>query len=304
MHPIVIVAMLEVVIIAAILIFTPLLTHVNPSSKPSAPSVSPVINPILSTNPTPAEAVLTYSKTIQKTTLTPPAGIHFLGEIERYVLTLTNAERHKKRLTALKHDPMLQIAARVHSVDMLENNFFDHVSPEGRTSHDRIAIVHRQLIGLTGENIWQAQGYDVNNAKQIAELAVDSWMKSPGHRENILRKTYTHLGVGATVKGDMIKLTQNFASTQATFTNPLPPKITSGNYLPLATIPGLQKYAPTKYAFWLANQGRLAAPPVLIKNNQVTVDSGNYHLRLYFVSARKRSRVEYIIYDGPQIVVE
>jgi uncharacterized protein YkwD len=248
--------------------------------------------------------MLSYSQTAQQTTTTPPAGITFLDEIERLILTLTNEERRKHGLNALQHDPMLQNAARAHSIDMLERNFFDHVSPDGRTPHDRIAIIHRQLIGMTGENLWQGQGHDVSDAQKLAELAVEGWMNSPGHRENILRQEYTHLGVGGTVKGNTVKLTQNFASTQALFQQPLPLQITSGGNLPLATIAGSQKSAPEKYGLFLPDQGRLAADPVSINQTQVAVAPGDYRLRLYFVASRQRNRISYIIYNGPQLVIK
>lgn len=297
-------ALFEVVIISSILIFTPkYYTSIGATSasKPPAP-LPPPSNPILTTNPTAAEAMLSYSA--QQTTTTPPVGIKFLDEIEQHILTLTNEERRKQGLTVLQHDPMLQKAARAHSTDMLERDFFDHVSPSGRTPFDRIAIIHRQLIGITGENLWQGQGHDVSDAQKLAELAVESWMNSPGHRENILNKEYTHLGVGGTVKGDTVKLTQNFASTQALFQQPLPLQITSGNNLSLVTIPGSQKYAPAKYGFWLSDEGRLAAEPVSIKHTQVAVEPGDYRLRLYFVASPQKNRISYIIYDGPQLVVK
>jgi uncharacterized protein YkwD len=307
------IALIEIVIIAAILICTPILTSIGtviPGSSESGqvPPISEKLiseeNPILTTNTTTAEAMLSYSQTAQQTTTIPPVGITFLDEIERHILTLTNKERRKHGLNALQHDPMLQNSARAHSVDMLERNFFDHVSPDGKALHDRIAIIHRQLIGMTGENLWQGQGYDVNDAQTLAALAVEGWMNSPGHRENMLRKEYTHLGVGGTVKGDTVKLTQNFASTQALFQQPLPLQITSGDNLPLATIAGSQKTAPEKYAMWLPDQGKLAAKPVFTHQTQITVAPGDYRLRLYFVASRQRNSVSYIIYDGPQLIIK
>ncbi|OAD23138.1 SCP-like extracellular domain protein [Candidatus Thiomargarita nelsonii] len=58
---------------------------------------------------------------------------------------------------------------------------------------------------MTGENIWQGQGYDVSDAQKLAELVVEAWMNSPGHRENILRQEYTHLGVGGSQKSAPVK---------------------------------------------------------------------------------------------------
>ncbi len=306
MRTISIFAIFQAVILAALLIFTPIFTGIVSTGSTSHPLL-PINNPmpqILKTNPTTADATFAFSQTAQQLTVTPPAGVSFLDDVERYILDLTNVERRKYKLSPLKYDPMLQTAARTHSADMLDRDFFDHASPEGRTPHDRIAIIHRQLIGLTGENIGMWQGYDVNDARKLAEVAVEGWMNSPGHRENILRKSFTHLGVGAAVKGNMVKITQNFASTQALFEQPLPLKVKSGDFLNLKTKPGLQRYAPVKYAFWVSETGKLAADPVSLKQSQVMVPPGDYRLRLYFVQSRKRGSVNYVIYNGPQIVVE
>jgi uncharacterized protein YkwD len=311
MRSIKIIAIIEVFVITAILILIPIFMGIGaikpPSTQISNQLLAPnlVNNPILTTNPTPAEAMLSYSRSAQNVTANP-IGIRFLDEIEQHILVLTNEERSKRGLITLEHDPMLQTTARAHSADMLERDFFDHVSPEGRTPHDRIAIIHRQLIGGTGENIWQikGKGYDVNDALKIAERAMEGWMNSPGHRENILRESYTHLGVGGAVKEDTVKLTQNFASTQALFQQPLPLKVKRGDYLPLTTIPATQKYAPVKYGFWVSEKGVLAANPISIKQTQVAVEPGDYRLRLYFVTSRKKDSVSYLISSGPQVVVD
>jgi len=308
MRSISIFATFQAFIIVALLIFTPIFTGIVSTGSTSHPILKPpqsvINNPILKTNPTTADAMLTYSQTALQMTITPPAGVSFLDEVERYVLDFTNVERRKYKLSILKYDPMLQTAARTHSADMLEREFFDHASPEGRTLYDRIAIIHRQLIGLTGENIGMWQGYDVNEARKLAEEAVDGWMNSPGHRENILRPHFSHLGVGAAVKGDTVKITQNFSSTQALFKQPLPLKVKSGDLLDLKTKRGLQRYAPVRYAFWVSETGMLAAEDVSMMQQQVMVPPGDYRLRLYFVKSRKQGSVNYIIYNGPQIVVE
>ena len=304
MRPITIIAIFEVFVIMAILILTPIFASIGANQPLSGAQILTPVPPILVTNTTSAEAMLSFSQTAQQITTTPLPGISFLAEVEQIIFDLTNEERRKQRLKALQPDPKLQTAARAHSSDMLERDFFAHASPEGRTPFDRIAIIHRQLVGGTGENIWQGKGHDVNDAQKLADLVVEGWMNSPGHRENILRDTYSHLGVGGAAKGDRVKFTQNFASIQALFQQPLPLKVKSGDNLSLATIPILQKSAPVKYGFWSSEKGMLAAKPVSIKQTPVAVAPGDYRLRLYFVTSRKRSHVNYIIYSGPQVVVE
>jgi uncharacterized protein YkwD len=306
MRTIILIAIFQAVILSAIFIISPIYASLGkpPSStepiaeRPSSDDSNP---PILATNPTSADATLDYSTTAQNT----PTNITFLEDIEQQVLILTNVERRKKRkLRVLQHDATLQLAARAHSADMLDRNFFDHASPEGRTSFDRIAVIHRTLIGGTGENLWQGKGYDISDAKKLAKIAVDSLMNSPGHRENILRQDYSHLGVGAALKGDTVKITQNFASTQARFQQPLPLQLNNGDNLSLATTPGLRKSSPVKYGFWLPDKGVLAAEPLPINQTQIAIEAGDYRLRFYFITSRRRTSVNYIIFNGPQIVVK
>lgn len=224
----------------------------------------------------------------------------FLDAVELRVLELTNAERRKKRLKPLQPEDSLQTAARAHSLDMLVRQFFDHANPNGQTPHDRIAIVHRRLIGTTGENIWMQEGWDFSQVDELAKQAVEGWMNSPGHRENILRKEYTHLGVGGVGKAGKVWLTQNFASIQAFLKQPLNLELKSGDRLDLATRRVSRRRSPVKYAFWLPEKGILAADPLPTSDNQVkNIKPGEYRLRFYFPE-----RGRYLIYPGPQVVVK
>lgn len=84
-------------------------------------------------------------------------------------------------------DDNLASAAYKHSIDMNENDYFDHESLDGRTFSDRI-----NESGFDGnpqsENI--AWGYGSE------EAVVEGWINSEGHCKNIMRATSTHIGVG------------------------------------------------------------------------------------------------------------
>ncbi|WP_063729518.1 CAP domain-containing protein [Streptomyces sp. RTd22] len=103
------------------------------------------------------------------------------------VITLTNAERAAARLAPLAPDPRLTAAAQAHSDDMVARDFYDHTSPEGRQPWDRAATAGATHRGI-GENIACGQ-------RGPAEV-VRGWMNSPGHRANILKPDFTHIGVG------------------------------------------------------------------------------------------------------------
>ncbi|GGX59740.1 CAP domain-containing protein [Streptomyces fructofermentans] len=103
------------------------------------------------------------------------------------VLSLTNAERASAGLPPLAPDPLLARAAQAHSDDMVARSFYSHTSPEGSEPWHRAAAAGsaRRTIG---ENIACGQ-------RSPAEV-VRGWMDSPGHRANILKPAFTHLGVG------------------------------------------------------------------------------------------------------------
>jgi len=113
-----------------------------------------------------------------------PAG---LGRVEAEVLELTNRERAKAGLGALAPDGPLAHAARAYCVDMAARAFYSHTSPEGTQPWDRAAAAGASKRSI-GENIACGQ-------RSPAEV-VDGWMNSPGHRANILKADFTHLGVG------------------------------------------------------------------------------------------------------------
>ncbi|GGV04820.1 hypothetical protein GCM10010260_47530 [Streptomyces filipinensis] len=115
--------------------------------------------------------------------LTPDA----LSRTGAEVLALTNAERGRAGLRPLAVDPLLTAAAQAHCADMVARDFYAHVCPDGSQPWDRAraAGASRRTIG---ENIACGQ-------RSPAEV-VDGWMNSPGHRANILKRDFGHLGVG------------------------------------------------------------------------------------------------------------
>ena len=97
------------------------------------------------------------------------AGVTHSDEIERTILELVNQERSKAGANALQLDDTLQATARAHCDDMFLRSYFDHADPDGFSSADRISEAHRQLIGLTGENIWMGTNMDLSDQKKQPE---------------------------------------------------------------------------------------------------------------------------------------
>jgi uncharacterized protein YkwD len=123
-------------------------------------------------------------------------------EAEAALLALLNQERVERGLQPLRADERLRVSARAHARDMLKRGYFAHATPEGASPFDRMTAVGARY-GTAGENLALAP---------TAEIAHDGLMKSPGHRENILRPEFRRVGIGALRAppyGTMF--TQNFA---------------------------------------------------------------------------------------------
>jgi uncharacterized protein YkwD len=112
-----------------------------------------------------------------------------LTEEEQAVLDQTNAQRKAAGLPELVPNEKLFEAARAHSANMARHNRMSHVL-DGKTHADRARAAGYEGWYL-GENIaWN---------QRTAEEVLGSWMRSSGHRANILSRTYTEIGVAVSV---------------------------------------------------------------------------------------------------------
>jgi hypothetical protein len=107
---------------------------------------------------------------------------------------LTNNARTLNGLPPLKENQLLNSIAESRAKDMLENQYFAHVSPLGQQASD-IAQSVGYRYKVIAENIGSGDFY--TNQKII-----DNWMQSPGHRRNILSTEVEDIGA-AVLKGKM-----------------------------------------------------------------------------------------------------
>ena len=153
-----------------------------------------------------------------------------ISSLEKTIHILINNERRKNGLPPTQWDDELSAIARKHSKDMSKRNYFDHYSPEG---HDYLyrygqegyqcSVPEGRIIHMGAENIAlnhlydsvttinRSVFYDWNSQDKIAETTVEGWMKSPGHRKNILTPYFKKEGIGAVISPeDKVYITQNF----------------------------------------------------------------------------------------------
>jgi len=125
-----------------------------------------------------------------------------ISDYEKEVVRLVNIEREKRGLQKLTLNAQICKVARIKSQDMINKKYFSHTSPT-YGSPFRMMESFGIRFSAAGENIAYGQ-------KTPAEV-MKTWMNSPGHRENILSKTYTQIGVGlATSKTGVKYWTQLF----------------------------------------------------------------------------------------------
>ncbi|MEV4021062.1 CAP domain-containing protein [Nonomuraea angiospora] len=111
---------------------------------------------------------------------------------ENTVVRLVNARRAKKGCRALKHHPQLHRAAREHSADMAECNYFSNTSRDGRSFTDRI-----KEAGFTGGT---SLAENIAKGPRTPAAVVQSWMSSSGTKATILNCRF-HLYWGRCGRG-------------------------------------------------------------------------------------------------------
>lgn len=110
------------------------------------------------------------------------------------VIALTNQARADNGLPPLTANPLLTAAAQKHADAMAADAFFDHANPKTGTQPGDRVTAEGYRWSVVAENI--AAG-DATPADVVA-----GWLKSPGHRANILNKDVREIGVGYVFKAN------------------------------------------------------------------------------------------------------
>lgn len=115
-----------------------------------------------------------------------------VSEVRFATLCLINAERRERGLKPLRQNNRLAMAGKRHVRDMVRARYFAHDSRSGREFHERILRTGyaRGRRATLGENLAWGTGSSASPRR-----IVDGWMKSPGHRANILRRQFREIGI-------------------------------------------------------------------------------------------------------------
>lgn len=109
------------------------------------------------------------------------------------VIRLTNEKRAQNGLGPVNENGSLSAAAIAKGQDMLSKGYWAHFAPDG-TSPWSFFVKFGYKYKYAGENLAR----DFSSASG----AVEGWMGSPTHRENILNPNYKDIGIGV-VEGNL-----------------------------------------------------------------------------------------------------
>ena len=118
-------------------------------------------------------------------------------DLEKKAFSLLNEKRAEQGLAPLEWDDDVAKVARFHSQNMANYRFFSHKGIDGSMVSDRADSFGLKKWRLIGENIAYLRGY-----RNPVEFAVECWMKSASHKQNLLNSDWKESAVGVAVTED------------------------------------------------------------------------------------------------------
>jgi uncharacterized protein YkwD len=126
------------------------------------------------------------------------------SDLEIGVAGRVNGVRGEHMRPPLRTDADLARVAREYSCALLRLGALSHQDPDGKTVGDRVLGAGKSYQAI-GENLASSTG-----PGDPVSAAIDAWIRSAGHRENILRPDFVETGVGVCRSGDTYYFTQIF----------------------------------------------------------------------------------------------
>jgi uncharacterized protein YkwD len=155
-----------------------------------------------------------------------------LSYLENRTFDMVNDVRYANNLGRLEFDYNAWRAAKMHSDDMAATGRFNHMGSDKSMAKDRMSSMNvskTEFFG--GENIAAISNsrttlpyLDFNRKfpwirvdkypipyDEMAELIVNGWLNSPGHRRAIFTPGYTKSAIGVSYGGDIFYFTEDFS---------------------------------------------------------------------------------------------
>lgn len=169
------------------------------------------------------------------------------------VIRLTNEKRAQAGLPALVENSTLSQAALAKGADMLNKGYWAHVAPDG-TQPWSFFTNFGYKYRFAGENLAR----DFSNPS----AAVEAWMNSPSHRENLLSSKYKEIGIGViegSLAGVDTTIIVQFLGTKY------------ADSIPVAPVAKAQEEAVVKPAATIAPRPEPTAKPVVPEPSPVVI---------------------------------
>lgn len=144
---------------------------------------------VTTTVPITTTAAVTTAKTEVKL-ITPEK----LKPLANEIFRLTNEERKKAGVTEFKSYTLLTNAAQIRADECSKNKTLEHKRPDGRACDTVL-----DELNLKAKCSWWGENAAYCSTEPTAEFIVGTWMKSQGHKDNMLMSRYTHVGIGVSV---------------------------------------------------------------------------------------------------------
>jgi uncharacterized protein YkwD len=184
----------------------PALVTESTTTATNTPTVIPADKPkeIIAT---PKQPISTPATKLQVPTPSLPTPT----DLANLIHSLTNAAREQNNLVDLTFDTRLSVLAKERSQDMINQNYFSHTSLSGCDLHCRFTNSNYKTL-TWGENLAESTSYNMLSTQELANMFMESWLRSSGHRDNLLSKKFTYEGIGAAIKGNRVVVTVIFAT--------------------------------------------------------------------------------------------
>ena len=130
----------------------------------------------------------------------PAAGAATQAELtgQSQLLRDVNTARMARGLAPLRLSKVLSRPARQHSSYLARTGVLDHNGADGKPFYVRIYRAGYSRQKAVGENLGMASGCSTD----LSSTMVDMWLRSPGHRRNLLSSRFRNIGIAVVAAAD------------------------------------------------------------------------------------------------------
>lgn len=117
---------------------------------------------------------------------------------EKSATCIVNKVRKRRGIRSLKSNSDLYSAAQKHATDMVHGQYFSHVAKDGTTVVPRIRAAGYIGSNTSGWTVGENLAWGSGSFSTPASI-VQAWLNSPGHKRNLLNRSYREAGLAIAV---------------------------------------------------------------------------------------------------------